>query len=74
MILTPLQKLTKNVGDLGKNIVLKCFEWLPKVEKLAQSGHTVGKHESKSRQLRKGNNERPSLVGRPFTLKMYAVS
>ena len=40
MILTPLQKLTKNVGDLGKIIVAKCFEWLPKVQKIAQSGHT----------------------------------
>ena len=39
MILTPLQKLTKNVGDLGKIIVAKCFEWLPKVQKIAQSGH-----------------------------------
>ena len=39
-ILTPLQKLTKNVGDLGKIIVVKCFEWLPKVQKIAQSGHT----------------------------------
>ena len=40
MILTPLQKLTKSVGDLGKIIVVKCFERLPKVEKIAQSGHT----------------------------------
>ena len=40
MILTPLQKLTKNVGDLGKIIVVKCFEWLPKVQKIAQSGHS----------------------------------
>ena len=31
MILTPLQKLLKNVGDFGKFIVTKCFEWLPKV-------------------------------------------
>ena len=41
MILTPLQKLTKNVGDLGKIIVAKCFEWLLKVQKIAQSGHTA---------------------------------
>ena len=40
MILTHLQKLPKNVGDLGKCIVAKCFEWLPKVQKIAQSGHT----------------------------------
>ena len=31
-ILTPLQKLPKNVGDLGKLIVDKCFEKLPKVQ------------------------------------------
>ena len=41
MILTPLQKLTKNVWDLGKIIVAKCFEWLPKVQKIAQSGCTA---------------------------------
>ena len=40
MIWTTLQNLTKNVGDLGKIIVAKCFEWLPKVQKIAQSGHT----------------------------------
>ena len=32
MILTPLQKLPKNVGDLGKFIVAKGFEKLPKVQ------------------------------------------
>ena len=32
MILTPLKKLPKNVGDLGKLIVAKGFEWLPKVQ------------------------------------------
>ena len=41
MILTPLQKLTKNVGDLGKFIVAKSFELLPKMQKIAQSGHTA---------------------------------
>ena len=42
MILTPLQKLLYNVGNLGKLIVATCFEWLPKVQKIAQSGHTDG--------------------------------
>ena len=32
-ILTPLQKLPKNVGDLGKLIVAKGFKNLPKVNK-----------------------------------------
>ena len=40
-ILTPLQKLLKNVGDLGKLIVVKGFEKLPKGQYIAQSGHTV---------------------------------
>ena len=40
MILTPLQKLPNNVGNLGKIIVASSFEWLPKVQKIAQSGHT----------------------------------
>ena len=30
----------KNVGDLGKLIVAKAFKKLPKVQKIAQSGHT----------------------------------
>ena len=41
MILTPLQKLPNNVGDLGKVIVATGFEWLPEVQKIATSGHTV---------------------------------
>ena len=35
MILALLQKLPKNVGDLAKS-----FRKLPKVQKIAQSGHT----------------------------------
>ena len=31
-VLTPLQKLPKNVGDLGKLIVSKGFKNLPKVQ------------------------------------------
>ena len=41
MILTTLQKLPNNVGDLGKIIVATSFEWLPKVQKIAKSGHTA---------------------------------
>ena len=39
-ILTSLQKLPKNVGDLGKIIVATGFEKLPKVHWIVQSGHT----------------------------------
>ena len=41
--LTPSQKLPKTVGDLGELIVAKGFERLPKVQQIAQSGHTVNK-------------------------------
>ena len=40
LILAPLQKLPNNVGNLGIIIVATCFELLPKVQKIAQSGHT----------------------------------
>ena len=33
------------MGDLGKLIVAKGFKKLPKVKKIAQSGHTVGQAE-----------------------------
>ena len=39
-IFTPLQKLLKNVGDWDKLIVAKGFKKLPKVQLIAQSGHT----------------------------------
>ena len=40
IILTPLQKLHYNVGDLGKIIVATSFECLPKVQKIDKSGYT----------------------------------
>ena len=40
MILTPLQLLPKNGEDWGKLIVAKGFKKLPKVQNIAQSGHT----------------------------------
>ena len=33
--------MPKNVGDLGKLIVAKDFKKLPKLQKIAQSGHPV---------------------------------
>ena len=39
-ILTPSQNLPRNVGDLGKLIAAKGFKKLPKVQKIAKSGHT----------------------------------
>ena len=40
-ILVPFQKLPKNAGDLGKIVVAKGFENLPKFQYIAQSGHTA---------------------------------
>ena len=40
MISKPLQKLHKNGEDWGKLIVAKGFKKLPKVQNIAQSGHT----------------------------------
>ena len=42
-ILTPLQKLPKNVENWSKFIVAKGFKKLPKVQKITQSGHTGSK-------------------------------
>ena len=39
-ILKSLQKLPKNVRDLGNLIVAKGLKKLPKFKKIAQSGHT----------------------------------
>ena len=41
MILTPLQKLPNNVGDLGKIIFTTGFEKLLKIQQITQSGHTA---------------------------------
>ena len=40
LILTPLQNLPRNVGDLGILIYAKGFKKLPKVQKITKSGHT----------------------------------
>ena len=52
MMLTPLQKLPSNVGDLGKIIVATGFEWLPKVQKISQSVHTASKQASMVEDIR----------------------
>ena len=43
LILTSLQKLPKSVGNLDILIVATGFEKLPKVQQIAQSGHTDSK-------------------------------
>ena len=42
-ILTPLQKVPNNEGHLVKIIVATGFKKLPKVQQIAQSGHTSDK-------------------------------
>ena len=42
--MTTLQKLPKNVGYLDNLIVAKGIKNLPKVQKIAQSGHTAKAH------------------------------
>ena len=44
MILVPLQKLPKNVGDLGKLIATKGFKKLPKVQKIANLVTLLTRH------------------------------
>ena len=62
MILTPLQKLPNNVGDLGKIIVATGIEWLPKVQKIANSGHTVGDTQSKGCEFESQHRKLPRLI------------
>ena len=42
----PSPKLPKDVNDLGKIFVATGFEKLPKVQLIAQSGHTVSSGQS----------------------------
>ena len=44
MILSHLQKLPMNVGDLSKLIFAKGFEWLPKYNKLPNLVTLVGRY------------------------------
>ena len=52
MILTPIQKLYNNMVNLGKIIVATGFEWLPKVQKIAHSGHTALAHPALAGQIK----------------------
>ena len=47
-ILTPLQELSKNVGDWGKLIVATGLEKLPKIQEIDQSGHTARSYGGKT--------------------------
>ena len=61
-ILTPLRKFPKNVRDLGKLIVAKGLKKLPKVQKIAQSGHTGLATDKRDR-----FNRRSAITHRLFT-------
>ena len=62
MILTPLQLLPTNGGDRGKLIVAKCFKKLPKLQKIAQSGHSGC-----------GEGERHLEMGQPTKKMSYHI-
>ena len=68
MTLTHLQKLPKNVRDLGKLIVAKGFKKLPKVQKIAQSGHTASSNQYGDLNKRPFYHESPSITPRPTIL------
>ena len=70
MILTHLQNLPNNVGDLAKIIVATGFEWLPKVQKIAQSGHT-GPLENLYDSTRWPSSLSLSLSARPMCFTLY---
>ena len=58
-------KLPKNVGDLAKLIVAEGFKKLPKVRKIAKSGHN-GKEEGWEREER-GESDRVYVKKNPRT-------
>ena len=71
MVSTPLKKLPNNVGNLGKMIVAPGFEWLPKVQKIAQSGHTgwrEGRGSRGNREIYPSKNTEESLLAQPCCL------
>ena len=56
MILTPLLKLPNNVGDLGKIFDASGFECWPKVQKIAQYGHTACQSNKEKSRIKKEIN------------------
>ena len=56
IILTPLQKLPKNVRDLGKLVVAKGFKKLPKVQKTPNlvTLHCMEEEEEKAQSFKSG--------------------
>ena len=79
-IWTPLQKMPKNVGDLGKLIVAIGFEKLPKVQQIVQSGHTgcfFLQHEQKNWTYVRSPKWHLTLLKRyrgPFLKKLWSQS
>ena len=70
IFLTPLSNLPKNVGDLGKLIFAKGFKKLPKVQKIAQSGHTAG---SNNFSLISARPKRPMCGARSYKEKLTTL-
>ena len=77
MIWTPIQKLPTNVGNLGKIIIATNFEWLPKVQNIAQSGHTPREYDQIANITQVGslffsveNKYSPQVLKFPLILKI----
>ena len=68
MILTPLQKLPNDVGDLGEVIIATSFEWLPKGQKITKPGHTGANQRGRVPSV--PNNGEISPVQSPFASSM----
>ena len=63
--------MAKSVGDLGKLIVAKGFKNLPKVQYIAQSGHTGRSDAEKGRKRQTGNDK---MIGPPLCLVVEALT
>ena len=71
--------MPNNVGNLGKIIVATGFEWLPKVQKIAQSGHTgtdqhrCPKEDARTNLIRKRRFDLEALDGRNGSLAEFGL-
>ena len=69
--------MPKNVGDLGKLIVAKGFKKLPKVQEIAQSGHTERDTERKDKERQRNNKlacENIRIANRQFFSHVLVAS
>ena len=70
-MLAPLQKLPKNMGDLGKLIVDKDIKKLPKVQKIGQSGNTASPNLGRKSKIVYGRRFVPFVFESSFCQFIY---